>query len=351
MYTKEELSKYPYFEKLLDGDDIIHHLDSLTNVLSRRDVADFAVYLIEKGIPFTYGMLDIDNFKFINDTYGHKTGDAVLKALADGMEKHMSGFGVVGRFGGDELLFIDLEHIEYEQKKEFFGGLYGAGGVLRKNIDVSGFSPFVTATVGCATYPYDAKDHNGLFELIDKTLYRGKTKGRNCYIIYVEEKHKDIEISHIARRGIYTSMHSLVRQFETVPGIKNKFASVLPLLIDEMKISDLYYAGEDCVMHSVIDRGLEEKVTDVGRVLSNDVYFANDPSLIREISPCFYGMLEKHGIESFMVVKVSMGVKAFGYLILAECRSKRIWQEEETALMYFLAKLLAATIMLTGERL
>ena len=124
-------------------------------------------------------------------------GDAVLIKVAESLVDQMEGIGVVGRFGGDEMILVNLRDRTYPEKKEFLNRLYSDGTVLRQSIPLEDCEPFVTGTVGCATYPDDAKDFDGLFALIDKTLYRGKTKGRNCYIIYVEEKHRDLEIQNV----------------------------------------------------------------------------------------------------------------------------------------------------------
>ena len=228
MYTKEELIQYPYFaEKLKEtGPDSL--LDQLTGLISRGHILWFAQWLIEQRIPFSFAMLDLDNFKFINDTYGHHVGDQVLVHVAEDLAAYLAGFGLAGRFGGDEFLIINLRDVTYDANKAFFIGMYD-GKVLRKNIRLEECNPFITGTIGCAIYPKDAADYNGLFELIDKTLYRGKSKGRNCHIIYVEEKHRDIVIRQIARHGMYTTFSGLLRQFEFAPGLVNKLRSVMPL--------------------------------------------------------------------------------------------------------------------------
>ena len=67
--------------------------------------------------------------------------------------------------------------------------------------------------------------------------------------------------------------------------------------------------------------------------------------------PVFYSVLEKYQVETVMIVRVGMDLERYGYLICAEPRSRRIWQEDECAIIYFLAKLLAARIKIDGETL
>lgn len=351
MYTAQQLRRYPYFKSLLDDGGLDSVLDPLTGVIARQHMTGFVMALIGEGTPFTFGMIDLDNFKFINDTYGHHAGDQVLVEVARALAQYMDGYGLVGRFGGDELLFVNLRDLTYDAKKVFLGGVYLESGTLRRNIELEGCSPFITGTTGCATYPDDARDYDTLFELIDKTLYRGKTKGRNCHIIYVEEKHRDIEIRRIARHGVYTTIHDLVRQFEMVPGIANKLQSVMPLLMEDIRISDLYYVGARGRLHAVCNSGRDEDVSDIGNIMSDDVYATNSLERVERNCPVFYAVLEKYQVETVMIVRVGMDMEHYGYLICAEPRSRRIWQEDECAIIYFLAKLLAARIKIDGETL
>lgn len=352
MYTKEQLCQYPYFEETLGRRDVSFVLDPLTGLVSRQYILGFARSLIEAGIPFTFGMLDLDNFKFVNDAYGHHAGDRVLISVSDGLSGYLEGYGVAGRFGGDELLWINLRDRDYGQKKAFLAALYDSRRVLRKNVILKDCAPFITGTIGCATFPDDAGDYDSLFAMIDKTLYRGKSKGRNCYIIYVKEKHADIEIHRIARQGVFTSMCNVVRMFEMVPGLTNKLHSVTPVLIDELKLTDLYYVGRDRVMRAVRAQGVEEPVDDIDNLMSDELFTTNNLSRVQERSPVFYKAMKRREVEALMVVRVGMdGGRPDGYLICAEPHSLRIWQEDECAVMFFLAKLIAARIRIDGEAL
>ena len=350
MYSEEQLSRYPFFKRAFEKDRINYVLDALTGLVSRQYILGYVRSLIEEGTPFTFGMLDLDNFKFINDTYGHHAGDGVLVSVADGLSKYLDGYGVAGRFGGDELLWINLRDRAYDDKKTFLSEMYNSGKVLRKNIPLADCDPFITGTIGCATYPDDATTYDSLFEMIDKTLYRGKRKGRNCYIIYVKEKHADIQIRQIARRGVFTSMRNLVRMFEMVPGIRNKLHSVAPVMIDELKVSDLYYVDRSRVMRGIRVQGIREDVGDIDRLMSDELFAANDLATVEARSPVFYGVLSRWEVESLMVVRIGVDNEPTdGYLVCAEPRNRRLWQEDECALMFFLAKLIAARIRIDGE--
>lgn len=351
MYTEEQLRKYPYFAEKIEEEGMYGILDQLTGLVSRGHILWFAQWLIAHEIPFSFAMVDLDNFKFVNDTYGHHIGDAVLADVARSLAERVRDFGVVGRFGGDEFLMVNLRDTNYDDVKAFFISLYD-GSVLRRNVAAGDCSPFVTATVGCAIYPVDTRNYDELFEMIDKTLYRGKTKGRNCYIIYVKEKHRDIVIRQIARKGMYTTYSRVIRAFEMVPGLRNRLHSVMPLLMEELQISELYYTGRDRVMRAVRNSGVAVPVQDLDELIRNeDMFSDNSLEKVKERSPAFYAALAEREIETLCVVRVSMDGETDGYLICAEPRNRRIWQEAECALLYFLAKMIAARIRIDGETL
>lgn len=351
MYTLEQLTKYPYFAERIKDTAPEALTDYLTGIVSRGHILWFAQWLIEHEIPFSFAMLDLDNFKFINDTYGHHVGDQVLVKVAEDLAAMLDGIGLVGRFGGDEFLIVNLRDVTYETNKAFFREIYN-GKILRRNIQLEDCSPFITGTVGCASYPKDAQNYTRLFELIDKTLYRGKSKGRNCHIIYVEEKHRDIEIRQIAKHGLYTTFSGLIRQFEFVPGLINKLQSVMPLLMEELQISDLYYVGKNNTMHAVRNSDVEEPVSGLDQLLWNDDLFtSNDMEEVRRKSPAFYETVKQMEFETLCILRIGYGMETNGYLICAEARNRRIWQEAECAILYFLAKMIAASIRIDGEKL
>ncbi len=218
IYTIEKLRKYTFFDKLMDEVSLNEMLDPLTGVISRAYSVRFVRSLIAEHIPFTFAMIDLDNFKFINDSLGHTAGDKVLTTVSKRLAEFVDGFGIVGRFGGDELLMIDLEHIQTDDKISFFEKLYTNSLALRFTMDFGNGGSFITATVGAASYPEDADNYADLFTLIDKMLYYGKSKGRNCFTVYQAEKHKDLEVTKIAHRGLYTYIHQLRTSMENADG-------------------------------------------------------------------------------------------------------------------------------------
>ena len=127
-------------------------------------------------------MIDIDYFKKVNDTYGHATGDLVLKTVAREIKHQLRDYDIAGRYGGEEFVIL-LPFTKIEEAKMVAERLRKA--VEDKKIDISGLNPEyknfgVTISLGVAEY----KDENNFIENADKALYKAKETGRNRVIIY-----------------------------------------------------------------------------------------------------------------------------------------------------------------------
>jgi len=163
-------------------------LDSLTNVYNRQYFYDILMFEFDKskvnGKPFALSFIDIDDFKIINDTYGHLVGDKVLKTLADYFTTNTRESDVVARYGGDEFLLM-----LNDSTPEKFISLLGR---LVKNfnddvsVDVDGKKLPMSISLGTVIYSGESYFHsvNGLLQAADEALYQAKEKGKNCFSVY-----------------------------------------------------------------------------------------------------------------------------------------------------------------------
>ena len=349
MYITAGLRKYPYFDKLLDELPIEELLDPLTGIVSRKYAIGFAHSLIASGTPFTFAIVDLDNFKYINDTYGHRAGDVVLTDVSAKLAGHMGADGIAGRFGGDELLLIDTKHFSRADKESVFAAMYGDAGVLRSHVVVDDHRLFVTGTTGCATFPDDAADYDDLFSKIDKTLYYGKRKGRNCFVIYDDDTHRDLDMKKLVKQGVYTNMNSLMVQLGLETGFENRLRAAMSLVQEQFHIADMYYAGHSGLMYSVIDSNISEDVSDIDMAIDDEILKVSDLEEIRDTSPKLYAALKKQNIGSALIIRIGLNMETDGYLICTDQRNNRLWQEDECGILYFIAKSLAAHIRLNKD--
>ncbi|MCH5281454.1 MAG: diguanylate cyclase [Lachnospiraceae bacterium] len=129
-------------------------------------------------------VLDIDNFKKINDTRGHAFGDEVLRSIGQQVRVLFRSSDILGRVGGDEFIIFlkgvkEDEFVLREAKKvEYFFQHFQAG---------EGYVKYsATASIGCAVFPRDAADFENLYKCADKALYTAKQRGKNQLAFYKE---------------------------------------------------------------------------------------------------------------------------------------------------------------------
>ncbi|MBK6780575.1 MAG: diguanylate cyclase [Gemmatimonadetes bacterium] len=157
--------------------------DPLTETFNRRALADKLVQEIERanryGTQLACLMVDVDNFKQINDAHGHLAGDVVLRQLGGILRREQRAVDIVARFGGEEFVVILPETVSG-------GARIFAERVIRKvaghPFGEGGQAIHVTVSVGIACYPDDrVQDSESLLKLADQNLYKAKQDGRNRY--------------------------------------------------------------------------------------------------------------------------------------------------------------------------
>lgn len=165
--------------------------DQLTGLILKEDITNLGKKLINDLKKKTaMAIIDIDNFKNVNDHFGHSMGDVVLKKCAAIITEQIGDTGKAGRIGGDEFFVLFDNFTIVEEIKNALRGI--KNNILQAYTDEQdGFH--VSTSIGASIYPTDADNFNTLFDLTDHLLYRAKHKGKNRYIIYDKEKHGTVE--------------------------------------------------------------------------------------------------------------------------------------------------------------
>ena len=342
MYTKELIDRIGYFQDV----EIDSLLDSLTGVLRRGYILDLAKKLIEDKKPFTMAMLDIDNFKFVNDNYGHIVGDECLQALCKQLVSFIGDKGVVGRYGGDEFIIIYFGEHDYQEAHAFAFSLYGPTKVVRRSYHLSTVQLFVTATVGNASFPKDADNYEELLSMVDKTLYRGKTKGRNCYITYVKEKHEHIDVhkkEDNSSRVLFRTMNDIVRLNENRDVlIKYLLDSLTSLLgvTQSLFVKEDGYTISSAYAKEVKTSDIHQSLID-NSVIDDEIYIPSSiDKFTKRVNEELRWWINQEKIQTFLITEVRNLNEKYGNVILLEKNVQRIWQDRDIALMMYVDKLI-----------
>lgn len=166
-----------YFQNLAN-------VDELTGSLNRRGfLSKLSTEISRSGRfnrPFSIAFIDIDNFKSVNDTLGHKEGDRLLKRIVEEIKNNIRTLDSVGRLGGDEFAILFIETDEKEIKVAFDKCLTELNATIRNEKWCISFS------VGIVTYYNSKKTIEDVLSKADEMMYQVKRSGKNSVVYLVE---------------------------------------------------------------------------------------------------------------------------------------------------------------------
>jgi diguanylate cyclase (GGDEF)-like protein len=178
------------------------YFDELTGLPNRRLLQDRLRQAIAQGARrhkrVVLLLLDLDDFKSINDKLGHAAGDKVLRAVAERLAAGIRGADTACRYGGDEFVIMLPEVEDARMAAAVSEKLRGA---LSSPYVIDGFEICMTASAGSVVYPYEGESPVELMEKADAALYRAKTT-RGQVSITTLPKYGVAEQSRSTRRGV-----------------------------------------------------------------------------------------------------------------------------------------------------
>lgn len=169
------------------------HHDALTHLPNRiltRDRFELAVASAQRedsGIALLY--IDLDNFKYVNDTFGHQAGDQLLLLVVDRIKQQIRETDTISRQGGDEFLLI-LPSIHDPMVVQRIASQVLAN--LASAFDIEGHSIGISASAGIAMFPEHGTDFDALLKNSDAAMYAAKKAGKNVYRFFTDEMNVDV---------------------------------------------------------------------------------------------------------------------------------------------------------------
>jgi len=163
--------------------------DALTGFLNRRYFHERFIEEIERSkrhnTPLSLAIMDLDDFKLLNDTYGHQAGDEALKAIARCVHGCIRTIDVAARYGGEEFTLILPQTSKPEARQIAQRVCEEVAAMAISHQLLEGYGQ-LTISIGLATYPDDANAPEGLIRCADTALYTAKDLGKNRVVAYKE---------------------------------------------------------------------------------------------------------------------------------------------------------------------
>ena len=315
-------------------------------------------------------LLDLDNFKTINDTYGHLYGDAVLSQIGGSLRQLFRSQDIIGRIGGDEFLIFlqklpsaDLVHDRCQQLLTTFRTLFER---LCPELNVS-------CSIGAALAPTHATAWSELFQRADEALYLVKGCGKNQYSLYNPQEKLRSMLDGSGRtttridsdEQLNISDHSFIRfVFRALYESNDIEATVDQLLAQigtEFNVSRAYIFenNEDNTTCSNTFEWCNEGIEPQIDMLQNISYITDIPgwpdvydengllycSDVTELAPTARAILEPQGIKSMLHCSIRDNGVFRGYIGFDDCVSHRMWTQEQISLLQFLSEVMALFLL------
>jgi len=162
--------------------------DTLTGLLNRftfESRLQDALHMARKnGRPLAVFFLDLDQFKQINDSLGHRVGDLFLKQVASRLSVAIPAAETLARIGGDEFTLLLEQRADRSFVAQTANRMLEA---LHTPCRIEGHELLASASIGISLYPQDGEDPVALQKHADSAMYRAKCRGRNCYEFHAAE--------------------------------------------------------------------------------------------------------------------------------------------------------------------
>lgn len=339
--------------------------DAGVDVYNKRSIMDYCKRIIEEnpGKCFYVAILDLDNFKNINDTFGHFFGDDVLTTVAEVIKRNVDEYGKVGRVGGDEFFVVfdqvddreDMRKILKKTREDIEASYKGRTGDFA-----------LTCSAGSCPYPECGSNFNEIYKVADALLYLAKEKGRNRYILYRDDLHKNLVESVINA----DSEGKITDIYDTVSGQWNH-ASIL-----EHAISDYYINGTQSLSELLknienrfavdyiqivspeksilIEQINGEEITDKSKIMTipvidNFIQEFKGLNYFRANSYTSFRVEDSVGKKFMMSKKIPIALfyliksqdTPVGYVMFGKTRDNRKWAEQDILVLTTIAQLIS----------
>ena len=336
-------------------------IDSLTKILNKKSITEYALRAVKPGSQMAIVVLDIDYFKNVNDTYGHLFGDQVIKAVADVIKSVIGKNGMAGRIGGDEFMIVLKD----------YGDQSGLRGYLRSikfNVSMLFLDRVgenrLSCSIGAAQCGIDSNDYNELFRIADKALYIAKQKGRNRFIIYDVQKHGHFHMADEGsdlteiREGFY-SEKDMFRLNKLLADMVLNGSGCLPEvseLIVHLTLADrvviFWGKNRDIIAQYPADYQWDTggfnvfEGEDYIHMFEDDLLVHTNTNFLEYIQPAVYKALQEHGVLSYMQFLLRDGEgKVFGMVSLDTYRNRNQFSKLAMQLFTNMCRIINAVLI------
>lgn len=344
--------------------------DALTNLYNKNAARRMIQNLMNQYQNGVMMILDLDNFKLINDFYGHMFGDALLSEIAAQLKASFSN-DIVARIGGDEFLIYVMsgQDLQLEKRIQF----------LLKEFHERFFYEIKDRTLSCsigiAEYPRHGKEYQELFQHCDLALYHAKLHGKNRYVFYDEKtmsKTFGVDTDQIMAASTRIDSDE-VKSFEEDDIVIQAFRllyesgnveeavnAILELVGKKYDVSRVYIFedsldGKYCTnTFEWCGDSIKSEINHLQKLLykdfepyqdyfdENDIFYCRD---VAKLPKSMIQLLASQGIYSMLQCAIRDAGKFVGFVGFDDCREYRLWTQNQINALTFISELMSTFLL------
>jgi diguanylate cyclase (GGDEF)-like protein len=223
--SDEELrDQYKEIQHYTEKVEFLAYHDSLTNLPNRMNFMEKLAIALNRGEKGAVMLLDLDNFKSINDILGHTYGDLVIKEVSEKFVALSDENMFISRFGGDEFLILISDEDSFEKIEEYATKV---SNVFTRPLILKNEEIYISYSMGITRYPFDSSDANQLIMNADAAMYRVKNSGKSNYMFFdndmIREFKEKVRIEGALREALKTEAFTFLYQ----PQVKVKTGEIV----------------------------------------------------------------------------------------------------------------------------
>ena len=344
--------------------------DTLTKLLNKsagRKQAEEYINRQGETVNCALLMIDLDNFKQVNDRYGHLFGDTVLTQSARVLKKMFRSQDIIARMGGDEFMVLMRGISDEELLKNRCRQLINVFGNTFRSL---GQDVMLSCSVGIAVAPVHGQSYFELFKHADQAMYQAKSKGKNTFAFYdatavntyAQHRHMSL-IDSDQEPGL--AENSLVQyafqRLYTSENVDAAIQEILDLVGRKMNVSRVYIFENSsdnryCTnTYEWCNDGIQPEIQNLQNISYDDdiagyveiyddngIFYCPD---INTLPENIYNILAPQGIKSLLHCAIRDKGQFRGYIGFDECVTHRMWTKEQINALAFLAEMLSVFLM------
>lgn len=346
------------------------HIDALTKLYNRYGMETWITQrLKEKDADDQAAMLvlDVDNFKYVNDTFGHMLGDALLVDIADMIRTLFPDDFFCGRIGGDEYQIFALNI----SKDIICAKAETLCKKIKEKYEKEHQDYNISISIGIAFSEENrGQDYAELYKMADLALYQAKEKGKNGYMLYgdnmtkkptqVNQGHRhekqSIQLGESGFSVTKVLLDSVIDELNLKEDPKTTIEKVSKLIVDSFDVSRAYascytrdemHIGRSYFYAQNDDYNITPHLAMSGREYekkcfnSDGIFFCTD--IEKSVEPV-KSELKRMKVQTLLQVLIYKDGKIIGTLGINNCGYKRLWLQNEIEIIHTIGKLLTDTI-------